>query len=571
MSGTLPFRLCALAVCGTLLGCFGNARVRATGSDGAPSDGTNPAGNNNTDGAPTVDPTVPPAACIARAAGPSPVRRMTRLEYDLTMRDLLGDTRTLAQSGFVAEEVALGFNNNADALHVTSVLAQQYVEAATTLATTAVATRLPTLLGCNVATSGESTCAQRFIDGFGKRAWRRPLTLDEKARLLAVYSGRRSAGLTFNDGVRATLAVMLSAPQFLYRLETSALPLVAGTSMAAVSSYEMASRLSYFLWSSMPDDALFAAADADALQTADQVEAQARRMMADPKAHDSVANFHAQLLGLTELLTTTKDAATLPEYTDAIRAAQGVEVRTFVDKTFWSDGKLQTLLTTPATYVNPTLASFYGLPAVTGSGFSKVALDPARASGLLTQGALMTINAGPLQSSPTFRGKFLRERLICQNLPPPPDNVPVIPAVNPNQSNRDRYAAHSTDPSCAGCHTLMDPLGFGFEHYDAIGRWRQMDRTYPIDTSGAVNGTDADGPFDGAVALGVRLSGSKTVQKCVSLSWFHYANGRVETADDTCSLAMVQARLDGSQQDLRELMVALTLTDAFRFRTPGGS
>ena len=529
------------------LGCSGSilSRPKAAGGSDA---GRDPGGTDVT--------------CTVPSSGAAPMRRLTRFEYDNTVLDLLGDNRRIAETSFAGEELSNGFNNNAYALNVSSLLADQLVEGAVNVATRAVTASLSAVVGCDPAATGEAACVTAFLRTFGKRAFRRPVTDAEVTRFTTVFTGARAvSGATFTDAIITTLATMLASPQFLYRLETP--------TTGAVSGYEMASRLSYFLWGSMPDATLFAAADSDALGTVAQVEAQARRMLGADHAHPMVQSFFGQLLTSGQLASATKDPVAVPAFNDTIRAKMGTELTTFVDQAFFTDGTLSTLLTAPYTFLDPSLAGYYGLPAPSGTGFSKVALDPNRAAGILTNGALMTIFGNPSQSSPTFRGKFIRERFLCQGLPPAPDNVPPLKPVDPNISNRARYAQHSSDPLCSSCHVLMDPLGFGFEHYDTAGKWRDKDRVFAIDTTSQITGAGtADGSYDGAADLGKKLASSDTVQHCMTLNWFRFASGRAEMEGDACSLRVIQDRFAKSGFDQRELLVAITLSDAFRFH-PG--
>lgn len=519
------------------------------------------------DAKPGFLPPPPPAGAAAcggvEEPGPSPIRRMTRFEYDRTVHDLLGDEARPAR-GFAPEEQAYGFDNNATALVVSGLLGEQYLAAAEQLAAAA---DLARLLPCDPVADGELACAARFVKSFGKRAYRRPLDDEQLGSLLEVFRAAR-ADASFEVAIRAVVSAMLQSPYFLYRVELGA-PAAAGATTTTLDGWEMASRLSYFLWGTMPDDALFEAAANDELATPAQIEAQARRMLKDPRARAVVADFHDQLFDLPALDTIPKAA---PDFDDVIRADLKAETRLFLDDVFWNDGRFEALFTAPWTYVSEPLARFYGVAGAPASGFAKVAVDPERRGGVLTQGSFLAIHARADQSSPIHRGKFVREKLLCQPIPPPPNDVQInAPAVDPETSTRQRFEQHEKDPVCAGCHHLMDPIGFGFEHYDPTGRWRDVDGKTAIDASGRIlDSLDANGAFDGALQLQERLRRSGQVRSCVVTQWFRYGYGRGETTVDRCTIAGLDAAFAKAGYDLRELLVALTQTPAFRLRRVDG-
>lgn len=539
----------------------------ADGADlghGAGPGGEGSAGSTGAAGGPGVGPQGDPA-CAAPHPGASPLRRLTRDEYNNTVRDLLGDTSDPA-SHFPGDSDQNGFANDAASSTVSQLGVEAMRDAAEALALSAVAD-VKKLTGCDAVAKGEDVCAQAFVVGFGKRAFRRPVTDEEKTRLLAVYKAGKALG-DHTTGVRLTLQVILQSSPFLYRIELGQ-PVAAGDAVQKLTPHEVASRLSYLIWGSMPDDQLFAAADAGALTTPAKIADQARRLLKDDRAKSAVETFHLQWLGLTGLDKLQKDKAKYPVFTDAARAAIGEGTRRFIDDVvFKGDAKVSTLLTAPYAFVNADLAPIYGVP-VTGADFVKTQLDPTRQSGLLTQPTLLAKYGKFNSSSPVLRGKLIRERLFCTPLPPPPMNVPPPPEVKPGVSTRERFKEHSTNPACSGCHSQMDPIGFGFEHFDAIGAWRDTDADQPVDASGNLTGTDVDGAFDGPVELGKKLVKSTQVGDCVATHWFRYAAGRHETDEDSCSVALLKKTYAATSGDVRELMVALTQTDAFLYRPKG--
>lgn len=507
-----------------------------------------------------------PLQCSALEPGAAPIRRMTRFEYNNTVRDLLGDTTRPADS-FVVEEEALGFNNQATSLGVTQLLAEQLMVAAEKLAQTASADFPKLMPSCDPATSGEVTCADDFIQTFGKRAFRRPLTANEASRFHDLFVwGVAQDG--FKNGIALVIQAMLQSPHFLYRVEFG-MPDPTGD-IVRLTPHELASRLSYLLWGTMPDDELMAQADLGKLEAPEEIEAQARRMLDDPRAREAVANFHLQWLQLSRIETLTKDTGTYPTYSPNLRSLWKKETEAFLDHVvFDGEGDLKTILSAPYSMMNSELASFYGVDDESvHARFELVSLDPTRRAGILTHASLLAVNAKQNQSSPVHRGKFVREMLLCQTLPPPPNNVLIkAPEVKPGSTTRERFSQHSTDPTCASCHRLMDPIGFGFEHYDGIGRWRSMDQGLPVDASGEVLDTeDADGKFDGVVELAARLAESEQVRNCVATQWFRFGYGRSEQDADRCVVADLQRAFEASGGNIKELLVALTQTSAFRFR-----
>lgn len=508
-------------------------------------------------------------SCEGIVPGKSPIRRMTRFEYDNTIRDLLGDDSHPA-ANFVPEEEALGFDNQAAALGVTQILAEQYMVASEKIALKAVQ-KMESLLPCQPSqpvAGEERNCAKSFIETFGRRAYRRPLESDEVNRLLAVYDwGFTEVG--FSRGIELVLQGMLQSPHFLYRVEFGMPDPVEGD-VIALSPHEVASRLSYLLWSSMPDAELFQAADAGHLGTAQEIEAQARRMLDDPKAREAVANFNLQWLGLSHMESMKKDPATYPTYDEGLRPLWRQETLAFLDDViFDGSGDVGAIFTAKHSMMNAELAAFYGISdGPQTENFERVELDPERAAGVLSQGAILAVTGKPNQSSPVHRGKFVRERLLCQTIPPPPNNVVATPPdLSPDLTTRERYSEHSKNPACSGCHIKMDPIGFGFEHYDGIGLWRDEENGLPVDDTGQLVDTrNIDGPFEGVADLGRKLAESEEARQCVATQWFRYGYGRAEGADDYCSMVQLQETFAKKNFNIKELLVALTQTDAFRYR-----
>ncbi len=515
---------------------------------------------------PEPDPNDPALLCAPTAA-PSPIRRLTRTEYNHVLRDLLG-IESAPASSFVPDETALGFDNNAAALWVSQILAEQYQEAAEQSAGQTTQ-QLLALTDCDPAVTSEQTCAGQLIADFGLRAYRRPLSPDEQTRLMTVYDAVRAApGETYVTALAAVVEALLQSPHFLYRVEHGTGD-SDGDGLTKLSDWEMASRLSFLIYNSMPDDELFAAAAAGELSSLAQIEAQARRMLEDDRAQPAFKNFHWQWLHLDPIDYLTKDAAMFPGFNQTVRGLLEQENEAFLRGiTQDGTGSLDDLLLSQTTYLNDTLADHYGVDSTgLGAALTEVTLDEHRA-GILTQGALLSVLAKTNQTSPILRGVFVRERLLCEPLPSPPDDVDIQPPdPDPNLSTRERFAQHTEDPNCQSCHELIDPVGFGLEDFDAVGRYRTTENGQLVDASGQIlYSFEGDGMFNGAVGLAQMLAAEDKVQNCYVSQWFRFGYGRQETADDICALDYLKTTFDESGRNIHELVVALTKTPAFRYR-----
>jgi hypothetical protein len=501
--------------------------------------------------------------CETATAGDAPLRRLTHDEYNNTVRDLLGDA-TRPADAFPTDTSQTGFDNQASALTISPILAEHYMLAAESLAAAAVADT-SALVPCD-PTGDEDACARAFIAELGLRAFRRPLADAEVDRLFALFAtGRDDEG--FDRGVELVLQAVLQSPKFLFRVEYGA---PAGGPVAPLSSYEMASRLSYFLWASMPDTELFDAAAADALATREQVADQARRMLADPRARTAVAAFHEQWLRLSTLEVVNKDASLFPEFDDDYKQWIAEETLAFLDHlVFDGGGSFRTMFLAEFSFRNPELAAIYGEPAPSGTGFERTAVDTSHRVGLLGHASILSVTSKRNQTSPILRGKLVREQFLCNTMPEPPPNVDTTPPdVSPDATTRERFAQHTADPACRSCHEYLDPIGFGLEHFDPIGRWRGDENGLPIDATGElvdVDGTDT--PFDGVHELAALLADSEQAHQCFVDQWFTFAHGRAPTAGDDCSVSYLADQFSGSDYDIMTLLVELTQTDAFRYRS----
>jgi hypothetical protein len=515
-----------------------------------------------------------PACDGTTRPGPAPIRRLTRFEYDNTVRDLLGDT-TAPGADFPTEERRAGFDNNAAALTVSPTLNESYLMAAERLATNAVTNLAPlNPTGCDLS-KVDAACMSRFIADFGKKAYRGKPSPEETKLLEAVYAAGNTSGGPKN-GVKLVLMTMLLSPRFLYRVELGAAPVKAGDAVVKLTSWEMASRLSYLVWSSMPDAELLAAAEGDKLQTREQIAAQVDRMWKDPKRpRQMVRNLYQQWMQLYRLATVEKDAKVYTTYNPANLATMKEETLRFVEHMVFSDpdGSLEALMTAPYTFGTKSLATLYGATMADPMAADMTKLSyPAgqQRGGLLMQGGLMTFLANANQSSPIHRGKFVREQIICQDLPSPPNDVQIeLPPLSATLTTRERFEKHRTVAACAACHALIDPIGIGFENLDGIGRWRTTENGKPIDASGEVVGM-TDGKFNGGLDLAKKLVKSTELQSCVVEKSFTFGYGREPLPEDACSVDVLKRRFMGKGMKLRDVILALAETDAFLYRRAGG-
>ena len=367
------------------------------------------------------------------------------------------------------------------------------------------------------------------------------------------------------------ITAVLQSSNFLYRIEVGQTDVEpAAGDLVPLTAYEVATRLSYLAWRTMPDEALTEAAASGELDSAEGIETQIRRLLDDPRAAETIASFHVQLLGVDELETTEKSPMLFPAFTTQARADMQTEVELFVQDVMTNgDGTLGSLMTAPYSFVSPALAEIYGVD-VGDAGpdeFVKVDLPPEQRAGLLTQPAVLAVHSHIDQTSPVQRGKAIRTRLLCGNLPPPPPEVgDTPPELDPTLPVRERYPMSEAD-ACRSCHEQMDPLGFGLEHYDAVGAWRTVDGDFEVDDSGELVGTDVAGPFNGAVELAQRLADSETMQQCLTTQWLRFTLSRPVAHDrDGCTIDEVQAVAGQTDYDIAEVLVAVATSEAFRHR-----
>lgn len=465
---------------------------------------------------------------------------------------------------FPAESRPAGypFDNNADAGLVTAVHVEQYMKAAEALAAEAILD-LGSLLPCNPADDAKA-CALEFARSFGARAFRRPLTDAEASR----YAGLVTAQPDFAKGLSVALQVMLSSPYFLYRFEIGE-PQADGS--FRLTPHEIASMLSYNFWGTLPDDALFEAAASGKLSTPEGIEAEARRLLTDPRARPIVEVFALQWLGVEKITSTSKSEVMFPGFDGTVREAMVEETRRFVSHViFEGSGKYEELLTAEYTFASSALADVYGMSGL-GPETAQVTSPPERRAGLLGHGSVLASYAYPDQSSPVRRGLFVRRNVLCQEFSAPPANAAGIPMVDPNATTRERFSQHSSDPACKSCHQYIDDVGFGFERFDAIGKYRDTENGKPVDAAGNMNdveqlGSGTDAPYASLPELASVLAQSESAKACFAKQAYRFASGRQESPDDLCALDAITARFAESGHDIRELLVTITQAPSFIVR-----
>jgi len=496
-----------------------------------------------------------------------PIRRLTQREYENTVADLLGPAFSADVDLTIDSDPSSGFR----APGVVSPLEAERFRAAAEALALAASKNLDALLPCSpTAPADEAPCARKFAESFGTRAFRRPPSADEIDRLLALYqAGRQELMLPFADAMGLMLEGLLQSAAFVYRWELGANAPIKEGEVFRLGPYEIASRLSYFLLGSMPDEALFAAAAADRLSTPEGIESQVRRLLGTARAKENLGHFFEEWLGLEHLSDRSKDPMLYPEFTDGLKAAMLAETRAFVSEIlFAGDGKLQSLLGASFSLVNGPLAELYGAKSPGGESLSKVELDPAQRSGLLTQASFLALTGSPEGSNPIVRGKDVYLQVLCKELPPPPPEVPAPKPASEGVTTRQRFEEHGTQACATGCHQLFDVFGFAFEHYDGIGRYRTLDNGQPVDAGGTVELDGKNHVFSGARELSELLAQSQEVQRCVGTQLLRFAFRRLESDGDAASLEAALGRFASASFDLRELLVGLGTSRTFRYRSP---
>jgi hypothetical protein len=542
-----------------VVGCTGDILAPAPSSGG-----TGPGGAGPGPGA-GDRPTLPANS----APGVSQLRRLTVLEYRNTLRDLLGvsDAPTLELAG---DQQARTSGYTTGAAITTATDARKLLEGSERLVQTAMP-NLAAQVPCIKDAAAAEPCAREFIVKFGRRAFRRPLLDEEVTRWLGLYQAQRDPAVaaTFSEAIVGVTVALLQSPNFLYRRELAPGAAIKEGGFVRFNSHEMASRLSYSFWASMPDERLFALADAGKLQTPQIIQDEARRLLVHPRARDVYADFAAQWLNMAPVVSAQK--ATELNFTPEVGRSMLAATASFFAELFMAPGatgRMDQLFTSNRSFADETLARFYGIPGVTGSALAPVTLDPRQRAGLFTQLTFLTMHGDSEGSFPTRRGAEMVRRVLCHEIDIPVDlEVPEVKPPSPGVTTRQRFEEHSKNP-CATCHRLLDPLGFAFENYDGIGRYRTTDNGQPVDASGVLHLGSGPVNFKDAVELMPALAAADEVRSCLATQWMRYLIRREETPGDMPSLQAVQKAFAEASFDMRELLVAIVSSDAFSLRTP---
>lgn len=490
------------------------------------------------------------------------IHRLNNKEYDNTLNDLLGTSqRWTQQFNFPIDEYAGNFNNNARVLNITPATTQKYLEAAeaalqSVFSSTTLKARL---INCDTT---QTTCTESVLRNFLLKAFRRPPTNDEVARYRTLAGLSQAEGDTAEKGLQIAMIAALTSPNFVYR--SVKLPDPAQTTTAVnLAPYELASRLSYFLWSSMPDNDLFALAASGELAKDTVLAAQVQRMLKDSKSAALTDSFGEQWLSTWRLDQATPSQATFQEFSEALRQDMKTESRMVFQDIVARDGSFFDLLNLDYTYVNQRLATHYGMSSITSTSFQKASLQGTARSGVLTHASILTLTSNPDRTSVVKRGKWVLENLLCAPPPPPPPDVvgSLPPAGAGDLTQRQLVELHRSNPVCFGCHAHMDPVGFSLENFNALGKFRETENGLAIDNLGEF----PDGrKFQGAKELIQTISADVRFRTCVAEKLFEYALGRKMEEFDRCTVNRIGVNAVSSQQPMSAAIIELIKSDPFK-------
>jgi hypothetical protein len=556
-----------LAACnGTILGGDGTAQP-PTGGSGNTGDPTSPGGNN---GGPPITPssTIPEVvdpgtgkACTTNGFTPARIWRLSDEQYSAVVADLLPGVPvpTVTTPGRGRDE----FLVTDTALPVSSALSSDIRVSAKAVAKAAVAD-VAKLTGC---TTQDRACADSFVTRFAARAFRRPVSTDEKNGLLGLYD--LGAKENHGEGIKLVIEAILQTPSFWYRTEVGAGS--ADTKLIQLTGYEMASALSFYLLNSIPDAELWQAAEDGSLLKDGGLDQQVTRLLALPRVQENLTRVHLKWVGLGDGINVDL-ASQFPDFTPDLKTSLEQETKLFFSDLLTKGGTLADVLTSRRGFVDQRLATHYGVTAPGGgSGFSEVTYPANQRAGIVTQAAILARYS--LGHPVVLRGKYVREQLLCGAIGTPP-NIPDIEeeaTASANLSEREQSKRRAANGTCNACHQMMDPLGLAFVQYDNLARWKPNDKDgTPLDATGAISLTgDVDGPVLNAVDLAKKLSESKAVRLCMAQQMYTYALGRDLMADDTCELQRIDAYVEANGGKLSQLVAGIIKSAAFRYRTGG--
>lgn len=543
---------------------------KVAGHEMPPEDGEQPSDSERTSFAHWIDAGLSNFDCTKAKVKPrSTVRRLNRAEYNNVVEELFGVGLSPADE-FPADDVGEGFDNIGAVLSLPPLLMEKYLDAAEQIT--------------QQLTDDEKSWRHRFpklpphadfekqhveseLKRLASKAFRRPLEDDELNRLVQLYDSAHEFGADSIDAFALALQGVLISPQFLFRLEED--PAAPPDEPSPLTDHAIASRLSFFLWSSLPDDTLNELADAKKLTDPAVIEQQARRMLKDPKSKALVENFAGQWLELRIFRALVPDPDLFPSFDDDLRNDMVMETSRYFEELIKNDRSVLDLLDSNYTYLNERLAKHYGIGDVQGDDFRRVSLRDDRRGGILTHASILTLTSNPTRTSPVKRGKWILDNILGTPPPPPPPNVPELEEGDDLLGSlRERMQQHRENPSCAVCHRKMDALGFGFENFDAIGVWREKDGRYDIDPSGELPGKIA---FKKPAELRrILIANSNEFTSCLTRKLLTYALGRALSLRDKCLVDDIVEHVESKDHRFSELVVAIVTSDVFRMTGNSG-
>lgn len=500
------------------------------------------------------------------------MRRLNKTEYNNTIRDLTGLDLQLANN-FPSDDVGNGFDNIGDVLSLPPILMEKYLDAANQIASAVVKNEAALNKVFPLKASDEKNLeevvevARANASGFALRAFRRPLEAEESERLFNLMRAAWEADASKEEIIQATLTAVLASPHFLYRVEDDK-PADFVDGVRPLNDFELASRLSYFLWSSMPDERLFQLAGEKKLHTAEQLSAEVDRMLADPKSKALVDNFAGQWLQLRDLEALSPDPAKFSAFDAKLRKSMRRETELLFTNIMKENRSILELLSADYSFVDERLAKHYGLEGIKGDEFQKVELNGKR-RGMLMHGSILLLTSNPTRTSPVKRGKWVLENLLAEPPPPPPPNVPELGAAGVTLGTlRQQMEQHRENPNCAVCHVKMDAVGFGLENFDAIGSWREADGRETIDPSGTLpGGRKFNGPLD---LVQILVEDKKAeFSRCMATKMLTYALGRGLGVSDRCTVSSIVNKLSEEEYRFATLVKSIVTSQPFTFQESG--
>ncbi len=557
--------------------CTGHITARYDDAPNAsPSSGTGTTTGGSTGTGTGMDPpSNPPPGGTGQPldVGRVPIHRLNNTEYDNTVRDLLGVPTTTAKS-FIADETLLGFDTIAEAFGMTDAQFEQYYNAADAVTEQAFADAAlrGRIMTCVPSSATDAACIKQTIVAFGARAWRRPLTDAETTRLAKVATDAIALGEDGTGGVKQVVKTILTSAPFLYRIELDPNP--ASTEAHALDAYELASRLSYLGWSTMPDNQLLALAGSGELRKTDVLSSEIDRVLADTRSKNFVSSFAGQWLGMRDLESHQVDTTIFADWNEPLRQGMVQEGLLYFQEFLLGNGadaaNMTEFFTRDVNFVNAPLGQLYGTTGATTDPPTRVTLTTDTRVGFMGLASFLTFSSFSYRTAPTLRGKWVLENLLCQEIPAPPPNVPKLDdpaAANSalqSENVRVRLEAHRAMPSCASCHSILDPIGMGLENFDAIGRYRaKYANGDAVDSSGVLPDKSTFANLKELAQILSQPTDTRLVD-CASTKLMTYALSRGIVDSDQPYLQQIRTRWNGG--NMRDLLKQVVLNDTFRFR-----